>query len=744
MSQESDDFIFEDESPADDENAYRPLFWKILVVDDDEDVHLATVHALQDLDILGRLPSFLHAYSAAECISLLSVHSDVAVVLLDVVMESQDAGLKLVSDIRNQLKQAMPRIILRTGQPGYAPELDAIRQYDINDYKTKSELTRSKLFTTVLSAIRAYQQLESMATYQQGLQHIVQSCDALVKANDFQSFSQQAIQQLTDLLGGKADYLACFQASPSGKENLMIAASDNFPQDQAHHLIPVTVAHWLGKREPVFDNGHTMAFLPLLANPALILYLKTVSALSDEECALLKVFCSHAAVCADNVKLMLGLKDSAYYDHQVALPNRQAFVQAIDDRLKQGNSKQYSVIILDIDHFAEINNAFGHHFGDQLLSAFAKRLHDLFGQHCLIARIACDIFALLGDTDLLKPANLRPLMQQTINIDGIVHNVAFSSGTVSLENIQIDGHTVLKDASIARKLARQQGINSDAYYQPEMGLRAKQRTQLLQSLQEGFQKGQLFPAFQPQFDMRDQSLLGFEVLMRWRTASGELVPPDQFIPIAEQSGLIVEMGAWILKAALNFLRTLEDKGWKGLMMSVNVSNVQFQEADFLSVLQQTLDGSGINPLQLELEITESTMADQHNLLDMLRKIRQMGISIAVDDFGTGFSSLSYLQSLPLNRIKIDRSFVNNLCDGKEGRHIASLIIELSRRLNLAVIAEGVENEAQALWLQELGCHLAQGYYYGKPMTENDLLTWLQSQIASPAPMVSLTPQAGKP
>jgi EAL domain-containing protein (putative c-di-GMP-specific phosphodiesterase class I) len=243
-------------------------------------------------------------------------------------------------------------------------------------------------------------------------------------------------------------------------------------------------------------------------------------------------------------------------------------------------------------------------------------------------------------------------------------------------------------------------------------------------LHGAFGQGRLYPAFQPQIDLETGKLIGFEALMRWRTADNTFISPDKFIPLAEQSGLIVGMGTWILRESLRFIRQLELAGWQDLCMSVNVSAVQFRRADFLETLQHALLETKANPNMLELEITESVaMMGQTLVANTLHSIRAMGIGIAIDDFGTGFSSLSYLNQLPLDRLKIDRSFVINICDNEASR-ITDLIIQLGRNLGLRVIAEGVEYEAQAVRLLEMGCGEAQGYFYGYPMLEADLMNWL--------------------
>jgi EAL domain-containing protein (putative c-di-GMP-specific phosphodiesterase class I) len=217
--------------------------------------------------------------------------------------------------------------------------------------------------------------------------------------------------------------------------------------------------------------------------------------------------------------------------------------------------------------------------------------------------------------------------------------------------------------------------------------------------------------------------------MRWRDEKGNFIPPDRFIPIAEQSGLINGMGRWVMRSALRTLRRLCDAGWNDLRMAVNVSVVQFQSDDFVESVARAIEDTGVAPVQIELEITESVaMTSAAEVEARLDALKALGVTIAIDDFGTGFSSLSYLDRLPLDRLKIDRSFVNNIGNGEEGARITEMIIGLGHKLDMTLIAEGVEDESQLRLLAALGCQEAQGYLFGKPMGADDLGPWLQEHL----------------
>jgi len=575
---EADELLFAEDLPQDDREPGQA--WRVLIVDDEPDVHRATTFALSDVIVMGRTLEFLHAYTSEQAVSVLRQEEGIAVILLDVVMESEHAGLELVKTIRQSLKLADVRIILRTGQPGQAPEIETIHDYDINDYKTKSELTRTKLFASITSAVRAYQQIRA-------------------------------------------------------------------------------------------------------------------------------------------------LDELAFYDRLSRLPNRNRFIDLVEEQLRQAGGKDQVIAILDIDDFAEVNDALGHQQGDRLLQAVADRLRSRLGQDVLLARIGSDTFGLMGRVSTLYPFGLLDLFQEPFTVlDGSMV-VTATLGLVRLSDVRGGGLDALKDANIALKRAKKNRRGSYVLYSPDMGVDIRERVRLLRGLRSAVDNERLFIVYQPQIHLDTGRVVGLEALLRWRDDKDGFVPPDQFIPLAEASGLIVVLGDWVLRTACHELIRFQAMGWPKLRVSVNVSQVQFRHPAFLAKLQAALMDTGIHPGDLELELTESiAMEDAGFILDTLTAIKALGISIAIDDFGTGYSSLGQLRQLPVDRLKIDRVFVRELDHEVQGGHIANMVVELGRNLGLTVIAEGVEDEAQAQALRAMGCHEAQGFLYARPLTVPDLRNWL--------------------
>ncbi len=736
-----DDLIFLDEPEAFDATAAVKMnrTWRIMIIDDDPDVHSATTFALGSLEIQHRSLSFLHAYSAAEARDILSNETDIAIILLDVVMEQEDAGLQLVSHIRKTLGLADVRIILRTGQPGYAPEIDAIRDYDINDYKTKSELTRTKLYTAVTSAIRSYEQICAISASRRGLELIINASTELIALQGLQNFAAGVLVQLAGLLGEQTEGFICTrQVNKSMAESTanlsIIAATDTFSDwvnqsvaNVADAAIQAALHQALKARQNLYLVESTVLYFSNVANHDLTVYLNTGLHISELDKRLLEVFCSNVSVGLDNVMLTSRLHNYAFYDPLTGLSNRLKLLQTLNETL-QSPLKQNSVLsLIDIDHFAETNDALGHQFGDLLLCAVAQRLVRYYGKDCQLARVGSDTFALLGNEALVRPETILSLFTLPFDVDNQVVQLSATIGLVKLIDCDRDGSEALKDTNIALKRAKTHQRSGYTYFTRDMGVEIRERVRMMHALRGAFESERLFLVFQPQVDMRTGKALGAEALLRWKTEEGKFIPPDQFIPIAEYSGLIVNIGEWVLRTACYELVHLRSLGYANFQMAINVSQAQFSHPLFMQTLHRALQDSKAPPECIELEITESmAMKDPELLIKTLHQIKQLGIRISIDDFGTGFSSLSHLQKLEVDKLKIDRAFVNEINDNSGDGSIAKMVVQLGQSLNMEIIAEGVETAMQAETLLSFGCNLAQGYLYAKPMTPDDLHAWLKN------------------
>lgn len=716
--------------------------WRILVVDDDPDVHESTAYGLRGLEIEGRVLQLFHAHSAIEALDVLRRERDVAVILLDVVMETDNAGLVTVGAIRSELGLANVRIILRTGQPGQAPEIETIRRFDINDYKTKSELTRTKLYTTLTTAIRSYDQLRRMDASRRGLEKIVAASNQFIARPGLHSFAEGVITQIAGLVGVEPEGVvcACTPNAEAGAECVVIAAAGRLAHlihrsitDIDDPYIVSSLTQCLTERRNLLAERSVSLFFPGREGGDFAAFVYASAPLRDVDMHLLEVFCTNIALCAANVELVTRLRNHAFMDRMLGLPNRTAFIQHLDDAVAAGGMAGHAIGLMDVDQFAETNDMFGHGYGDQLLAAIAQRLGALHAGAGYLARVAGDTFGLFGLESSVNPELLRGVFEQPFEIENVLRPVSVCMGFVRCDDTSGNGLELLKDASIALKRAKELGQGRSAYYSAEVGTITRERTRMLHGLQRAFDHEHLFVVYQPQVNLADGRPIGVEALLRWRTDDGKFVPPDRFIPVAEQSGLIVTMGAWVLRTALHAMVALRQQGSAmGIRVAVNVSSVQFAQPQFLDVVEEALRDSGMPPESLELEITESVaVMGMERVAALLRQIKARGIAVAIDDFGTGFSSLSYLDRLPADRLKIDRAFVMSLDSGRLGARIAEMIVPLGHQLGMQVLAEGVETEAQADILRRLGCDEAQGYLYAKPMPIEDLGPWLAQRLGPP-------------
>ena len=737
----TDDNLLRWTDDTDQTDARRPvnaLPWKLLVVDDDPEVHSVTRFVLNDLCIFGRPLRLLHAHSAREARELLGHHPDVAVALLDVVMETEQSGLDLVGYIRNTLGLAECRIILRTGQPGYAPELTVIHQYDINDYRTKAELTHTRLITMVSAALRAYDQLHVIAENRRGLELIIRAASDLMERHALSSFAEGLLTQLAALLNLSLDGLVCTQrGSPFGVDSdrcYVVGAAGQYAPYIAQPLarlpnpqIVSAILESVANHQHVFAADYTVLYLKAAPDQEAAIFLNSGHELAALDRALVEVFAANIAACFRNVKLVERLNYTAYHDPLTRLPNRMRFVANLDMAARERT--EAVVALLDIAHFAELNDGLGEDVGNLLLVTVAERLRTRLEPVCWLARIGADVFGVLGPEAQVNPASLLALFHEPFQVGDYQLPVTITLGLCRTLEPADSGLTLLKRTNIALNRAKRSLSTRHEYYLVEMEDNTRRRVEIIRRLRLDFEREKLQLWYQPQIALATGQVVGVEALLRWPGEHGFVQPPDVFIPLAEYSGLIIPIGAWVLEQACIQHAQLAAAGFASLKMAVNVSVPQFRRANFVEQVARTLAQRQMPPNLLELEITESIAIDEPKVvLDSLDALKRLGVLIAVDDFGTGYSSLGHLQSLPIDCLKIDRVFVNEIKPGERGM-LAEAIVGLSHKLRVTSVAEGVETPEQAEFLRSLGCTVAQGYLYAPPLPAHRLMEWLQSRAA---------------
>jgi diguanylate cyclase (GGDEF)-like protein len=414
--------------------------------------------------------------------------------------------------------------------------------------------------------------------------------------------------------------------------------------------------------------------------------------------------------------------DLALRDSLTTLANRAAFCDALDAAAQLSTTEPFALFVLDIDHFKWVNDSLGHPFGDKVLIAVANRLKEAMRATDLIARLGGDEFAVIAPgIDSAKAAELvADRLLQTLrkphSIDGQELTVECSVGIALSQASGDSRERLLQAADIALYQAKNSSRNTARCFESGMIELAQERRRLESELREALVLGQFEPHYQPIVEAKSGKTCGFEALIRWRHPERGLVPPLAFIPIAEKTGLVSEIGHWMLSRALADLALLPSP----MKISVNVSPYQLKKKSFYSEVVEAVVNSKISPNRLVFEVTEAVfLSDDKTTFDTLVKLRELGIVVAMDDFGTGFSSLGYLRRFPFDALKIDRTFVADIDTSAQSKSIVKAIVELARGLNMRVTAEGVETAAQRQCVVELGCDHIQGYYFGKPRSASE-------------------------
>ena len=430
------------------------------------------------------------------------------------------------------------------------------------------------------------------------------------------------------------------------------------------------------------------------------------------------------------------LRYQAHYDALTQLPNRILFFDRIERSIQKTrrSGREFALFFIDLDKFKHINDSLGHSIGDRVLRVAAKRIEESIRREDTLARLSGDEFTVIME-DLNHPVDASLLaekilgvLQKPMYIDEYTLYISGSIGISLYAQDATDAESLLKYADTAMYKAKENGRNTFAFYAAEMTAYALERMAMKTSLKEAIEKGELVLRYQPQVDAVTEEVIGIEALVRWQHPTKGLITPDTFITLAEETGLIVDIDRWVMRTALREVAEWHREGLLPDVLALNLSVKHLEGHRFLEEIQTCLDTFGFRPEWLELEIPEGQVMKNHrDSIMKLQKLHAMGIGISIDDFGTGYSSLSLLKRLPINRIKIDRSFVRDLPGDEENRAIVRAIIALAKSLKLQIIAEGVETEAQKTFLVENGCSHIQGYYYSRPLSSGQMQRFLQLQ-----------------
>jgi diguanylate cyclase (GGDEF)-like protein/PAS domain S-box-containing protein len=425
----------------------------------------------------------------------------------------------------------------------------------------------------------------------------------------------------------------------------------------------------------------------------------------------------------------------AHYDVLTGLPNRTSFHTEFENALihAQRHGSQVALLFLDLDHFKLINDASGHPAGDDLLKQVARRLEDTVRREDTVARLGGDEFTvLLHDIGCSDDAGrvAQKIMQQLaapFRLENAELVVTASIGVSVFPRDGDDVSTLLKNADTAMYRAKEQGRNNCQFFTVEMNTQALERLSLQGAMRTALKRNEFVLHYQPQVDMQSGEIVGLEALVRWLHPEQGMLPPGSFIPVAEESGLIVPLGEWVLREACRQHKRWLHTGLPAVRIAVNLSGRQFLRGDLLNTVRKVIDETGIEPHCLELELTESAIMEHvDKSIETFLELRKLGVHLAIDDFGTGYSSMAYLKRFTIDKLKIDQSFVRDLTIDSDDAAIVTATIAMAHKLNLTVVAEGVETEEQLRFLNDQGCEQLQGYYFSRPLPVQQATELLRS------------------
>lgn len=440
------------------------------------------------------------------------------------------------------------------------------------------------------------------------------------------------------------------------------------------------------------------------------------------------------------------IQQLAYYDTLTGLPNRMLFRDRLNQALTEAEQSglQLALLFLDLDRFKEVNDTLGHSTGDKLLKVAAERIRHCLRKSDAVARLGGDEFVIIVpalshvEDAAVIARKILDIIRKPILLE---NREIVSTGSIGISVYPKDGKDVdslLRSADMAMYRAKEQGRNNHQFYSREMNIEATEKMELEINMRRALERGEFFLRYQPQMCLKTGRITGLEALVRWKNPRREIISPLKFIPVAEETGLIFPIGEWVLRAACAQNKALQDAGIPPVRISVNLSARQFKHYNLTAMIAGILAETGLAPEYLELELTESAiMANRKEIRKILWELKRMGVSLAIDDFGTGYSSFSYLKHFPIDRIKIDRSFIGEISTNPNDAAITRAIIAMSHNLGLRVIAEGVETKEQLELLRSSDCDEMQGFYLKKPVAAEEIPSLLLGSLLDAPPRLSV-------
>lgn len=431
------------------------------------------------------------------------------------------------------------------------------------------------------------------------------------------------------------------------------------------------------------------------------------------------------------------MKKLAFTDYLTELPNRSAFNEMLDNIMLTLRSEEVIALMdIDVDNFKNINDSLGHSYGDELLIDVTYRLKQVIGEDDYLARIGGDEFIILTqnitDTSAYeeKIKKIRSVFSYPFILSTKEYFVTVSIGISFAPKDGKTTQTLIKNVDTAMYVAKEKGKNAYCYFEDSFNNKLMEKIELQSEIRKALENKEFVLYYQPQMDLTKDEIIGFEALIRWQHPTKGFITPAEFIPIAEENGLIVAIGEWVVRTGCQQLKEWQDMGYHQLKLAINLSVRQFKDPCLVQMVKKIIDECGVNANNLEIEITETlALEDIEYTIQTIKELQKLGITFSLDDFGTGYSSMNYLKRLPVNNLKIDRSFLDTLIENDSDQRIVQTIISLAQTFDLDVIAEGVEKTEQENFLKKALCTKAQGYLYSKPVPKEEALVYIQQKCS---------------
>ncbi|MBU1295619.1 MAG: EAL domain-containing protein [Gammaproteobacteria bacterium] len=715
-------------------------YCKVLSVEDDPDYQEALMNGLSALNYDGKQVEFLTASSASEAATVIAANPDISVIFLDVVMETDVAGLRLIRTIRDVIGNDLVRIVLLTGQPGMAPLDDLIGQYDIDDYWCKSDLTQAHLQTIVLSNLRTWEHLSDMKEARHGMQLLLASSQRIASKSDITDYTHSILEEIGLLLKMSSGGIVCFfhPEEEHLEKALIVAACGEFSSHIHQYFLSAIQDGILREavelantqKSHVFQDGFSVLYFSNkeLEDREYMVVVKLDRNLAANEINLLQVFCENISAGFRNVALHNKLTELAYVEPTLGIHNKNWLVREIRNMFSWEREKA-TLLMLYVEDLAYTESVLGSKYCDQLTLSLYDYLNHFFDKTVDIALLERDTLVLIVyDDQDYNEASLENIIHTSIEVENSLHSLDLTVSLVKFSDFP--NYEPEQLVSVGKSTLERAKYESVSYLAFSETLASEMfgRYELLKDLREAISDNQILAYFQPKFSLKDNTLIGFEALARWVHKNGQFIPPDQFIALAESSGLIDKLDQQMLRQSCKAINTLKNLGIN-VPISVNVAGNEIIRPNYFENFKRLLAEEGVSNEMIELEITESQIIEEKtNINKHLSNLKTLGIRVNIDDFGTGYSSLAYLSTLSVSTIKIDHSFVWRMKESEKDWEILKMIIELGNFLGLSVIAEGIETEQQKTHLLALGCEDGQGYLFAKPMSLDDTISWVKAGL----------------